>query len=1304
MPLCAFILLTTLPQIQVHLDLPHGLPASATIELQFQGRHTTLELRRRSLRSDNFILQNSDGPIAVIPPSRTYFGSVRGLAGWDVVASLEPRGLLATLLGPTGQKWRLTPTLPGNRVLHSIARAAPEPFDKCGVDDSHSINNGAGGRANSIPPPPGGNAYLSPFPWDWKMRKSRIAFDATYDYWLREGQTVAGVTAGVEYQLGENDLLCSRDAMVSYELTGIVIRQSQYYIGTTSGALLNEFANEWDGNQGHIPRESAVMLEDYQGDGIAGLAWVGTLGGGLAYAGLYWDRGYSPGIIAHEIGHNWGAGHVDCWPWGGSAMCGSWLLYGPETTDIIQWRSSWLGLPEVPPYADAVRPYADPDWTSVDTQADLFVDALDNDYDANMEHIHVSGVDPISEHGGSVSIAQGSGPGGRDLIDYRPNRTILGPYTDTFWYAASDSGGLEHWTPVTISVGERNMVSEWKFEEGGGTSLHDSSGSGNHGSASGQAIYAELSDPNVMLECASNPWSPQRNLWDNIAVTDFASAEQGVISASFTRDPADGTWIEMDFGSILTFEGFRHQDRANSAEWIGKSKLWFSDDSTFDLNDQGVDIEHQQHGDFVTYPFNAINARYVRWEITEQYDPGSSLHSLGGKEIALLYDTKMAALPTPSLLWSANSKSGSGADNLMDGVLSTEFVSPGQGVVSTPLTLNPADGTWAEFDFGTSYNFEGASFLDLPPITGWTGESRLWFGSSLGFSTSDPMVVWNHGNQDFTQVLDFAPIQARYLRWEVSAKAPISWFDDLGGRELTMFTDLASSPGFARVPGPHGDCIEVQGKLKAGLEGASLIPTAANSPFTINLFINPDSGLVDGTMLGGFGDPGTSAARMFEINSSGLSFAGINSSWSPPSGSWSMVTATYDGSSLSIYVDGNSIGSWALGLAACSADLHLVPANPGSPDAYFRGKLDEFAVWDHAMNSVEVAELLTGGAAHGPIPFDTHTMVLTSPRLSWTAGRNAPQHDVYLATDFVSARDALPGSADYIGRFTPAHIDLQNLSSKTWYFWRVDEVFSNGDIVPGKVWRFRTELPWTTSVEEGFADGTDGQHLNGLGGGLGFASAWNVPIGNGYKHRIGSIGAYPANLPFTETDGYFERKTVANMAMNGHRQLDGTAVDIDLAGDGNFYLSFAVRLSGPDSEMTIMCGLQNSSTGETILAGSEGGIWSISGACGSASTVAARKSRTQFMVMRIDAAGQSNDSVRMKIYDSANDLVHQSDSQLSGMGPGPDQWNLISSGADASGNFDQLFIRAGGNKTFSTATVEIDEIRIGRSWTDVTGL
>jgi hypothetical protein len=92
------------------------------------------------------------------------------------------------------------------------------------------------------------------------------------------------------------------------------------------------------------------------------------------------------------------------------------------------------------------------------------------------------------------------------------------------------------------------------------------------------------------------------------------------------------------------------------------------------------------------------------------------------------------------------------------------------------------------------------------------------------------------------------------------------------------------------------------------------------------------------------------------------------------------------------------------------------------------------------------------------------------------------------------------------------------------------------------------------------------------------------------------------------------------------------------------------------------------------------------------------------MVMRIDAAGQSNDSVLMKIYDSASELVHQSDSQLAGMGPGPDQWDLVSSGADASGNFDQLFIRAGGNKTFSTALVEIDEIRIGRSWTDVTGL
>jgi len=1307
------LLLAAVQQGPVQLDLPTGLPEQFQTDVAWNDKAVTLKLHRRSLRAENFILENSDGAIDQIPPSCTYFGFVDGLEGATVAASLEPRGLMATVLLADQSIWQLEPNQKRGGGWHQLAPAKPGPAGMCGVTDdtrwtahAHDVGSGNGGGRNvNVPPPSRGNRIVSPFPWVWTMRKSRIAFDATYDYWLREGQTVAGVTAGVEYQLAQNDITCARDALVTYELTGIVIRQAQYYTGTTSGALLNEFAYEWDTNQSHIPRESAVMLEDYQGDGIAGLAWVGTLGGGLAYAGLYWDRGYSPGIIAHEVGHNWGAGHIDCWPWGGSAMCGSWLLYGPDTTNIILNRAAWLNLPVVDPYADPVRPYADPDWTRADTQSNNDFDVLNNDYDANFDRIHVSAVDATTAQGGTATVLFGAGPGGRDLVEYKPDRMRLGPYTDSFWYAASDPDGQELWTPVTIDVREHSLVAEWKFEEGTGVDLLDTSGNQNDGSATKPITYAELADPALSLACISNSWSPVINLFDNDSKTDFSSANQGAVSANFSRDPADGTWLELDFGSTTTVEGFRHQDRENANEWIAKSVLWFSNDSVFNSSDTMVEIQHHSHGEYVEYGFKTVRARYVRWEVVEQFDQNSGLHSLGGKELAFLYQARMGELDPPVVTLSSNSQSGNGAENLVDSYSESEFVSAGQGVVSAALTRNPADGTWAEFDFQGLRTFEGASFLDLTGIKNWTGQSRLWFSNTPNFALTDASILWDQGNQKYAQLIDFDAIRARYMRWEITAKAPNTFFNNVGGRELTMLTDVAPKQGFVRVPGPYGDCLKILNGLEANTKSANNLPVGSNDPFTLNVHIKPDAGLGGGIFVAGFGDPGDSDSRYFELINGNLHFAGIDSGWTPPATAWSMLTASFDGVYMSLYYDAILLGTWPVSFGATSSELHLAPTDANYSTTSYRGLIDEFSVWNYALSTTEITSLQSGGAAHGPIPFDTRTMISNAPQLSWVPGLNNPLHDVYLANDFDSAKNANTTSAEYLGRFADATLDLQNLNPRTWYFWRVDEIHSNGDSVPGKVWRFRTELPWTITAFDGFADGADNQHLNGLAGGDGFGAAWDVPSGNGYKHRNGSIGAYPSNVPFLESGGYLERKAVSDLTMEGQRSFDTNLIDLDIAGDGTFYLSFALRLNGTDDDMIAMCGLKSSTLGETITAGVEGGAWQISGSAGTATGSVTSRSRTHFVVLRVDASGQNPDYVWMKHYDSASETVHSDDSQLVGVGPGINQWDLVSSGADGSGNFDQLFIRAGGNRTFfSNSKVEIDEIRVGRSWLDVTGL
>jgi hypothetical protein len=93
------------------------------------------------------------------------------------------------------------------------------------------------------------------------------------------------------------------------------------------------------------------------------------------------------------------------------------------------------------------------------------------------------------------------------------------------------------------------------------------------------------------------------------------------------------------------------------------------------------------------------------------------------------------------------------------------------------------------------------------------------------------------------------------------------------------------------------------------------------------------------------------------------------------------------------------------------------------------------------------------------------------------------------------------------------------------------------------------------------------------------------------------------------------------------------------------------------------------------------------------------------VVVKIEANNLSDDFIYIKTYDSANDLVHQNDTLLSGTGNGADQWNLISTTGNANGIFDHLFISAGAyGSSLGTNDVTIDEIRIGGNWTDITGL
>ena len=91
------------------------------------------------------------------------------------------------------------------------------------------------------------------------------------------------------------------------------------------------------------------------------------------------------------------------------------------------------------------------------------------------------------------------------------------------------------------------------------------------------------------------------------------------------------------------------------------------------------------------------------------------------------------------------------------------------------------------------------------------------------------------------------------------------------------------------------------------------------------------------------------------------------------------------------------------------------------------------------------------GQASGPSPADGAVDVVREVILSWTQGINAVSHDVYFGTD----NPGHPLALAFMGNQTTTEFNPGRLDRDTTYFWRIDEVNSNGK---------RTGLPWKFTV------------------------------------------------------------------------------------------------------------------------------------------------------------------------------------------------------------------------------------------------
>jgi len=171
---------------------------------------------------------------------------------------------------------------------------------------------------------------------------------------------------------------------------------------------------------------------------------------------------------------------------------------------------------------------------------------------------------------------------------------------------------------------------------------------------------------------------------------------------------------------------------------------------------------------------------------------------------------------------------------------------------------------------------------------------------------------------------------------------------------------------------------------------------------------------------------------------------------------------------------------WMLSRASIN-DNWGIPVNVGSPISNIGKKESEpwisydglSVLYTSGGDIFQIAIL--SGADFAPIPENAWNPIPKNRAvdwmynglvLSWSAGRSAKLHDLYVGLSLDDIENATLDSATYVGRQIETSYALDNPAFAQTYYWRVDEVNAAPDntVLKGDVWSFTVE-PFSIPVE-----------------------------------------------------------------------------------------------------------------------------------------------------------------------------------------------------------------------------------------------
>jgi len=320
------------------VEVPSGIPETADISFELDGRMETIHLVRTSLRSPKarLLLDRGHGVLeeAPLPPHRTYRGTL--LSTGTIASASIIDGRLTAMIDLPSDTVFIQPAselLPGRKasehVVYRHAHVHPIGDHRCGNDE---VKLAAPDWMLGLPLDPASGGVVTPSEGGvggTTPNIAEIAFDADFEFFQLNASNAVNVVNDIETVMNNVSTVYDRDVNISYEFTAFVVRTTAAdpYTTAVMADLLCEFRNKWNASpEIEIQRDVAQLFTGKSITGnVIGLAWlgvvcnqVGTTCGAtnnLAYSCVESRftgvADFRTSLSSHEIGHNWQAQHCD---------------------------------------------------------------------------------------------------------------------------------------------------------------------------------------------------------------------------------------------------------------------------------------------------------------------------------------------------------------------------------------------------------------------------------------------------------------------------------------------------------------------------------------------------------------------------------------------------------------------------------------------------------------------------------------------------------------------------------------------------------------------------------------------------------------------------------------------------------------------------------------------------------------------------------------------------------------------------------------------------------------------------------